>query len=178
MPTPPASLVDFDVPRRPTLRVIRGGKHGEPVQLTLDLEWEVAPGVPAVPFVPPHLAVLRDCGEHADLPDIRFWTARIARAIAEVSTGDRPIGQLSKWINRRELAKLARRNAAIARHPSVRARKAPLRPKEIRGVRVCPVAPGIVETSAVLVGAERAQAMAMRFEVVGGRWLATAVELG
>jgi hypothetical protein len=45
-------------------------------------------------------------------------------------------------------------------------------------VRVCPVAPGIVETSAVLVGGERAQAVAIRLEAVAGRWLATAVVLG
>jgi hypothetical protein len=39
------------------------------------------------------------------------------------------------------------------------------------------VAPGIVETSAVLVGADRAQAIAIRLEATNGRWLATAIEM-
>jgi hypothetical protein len=48
----------------------------------------------------------------------------------------------------------------------------------VRSVRVCPVAPGIVETSAVLVGPDRARAVAIRLEAIAGRWLATAVEFG
>jgi hypothetical protein len=48
----------------------------------------------------------------------------------------------------------------------------------VRAVRVCRVAPGIVETSAVLVGGDRAQAIAIRLEAVDGRWLATVIQLG
>ncbi|MEY4170440.1 MAG: hypothetical protein RLZ94_1513 [Actinomycetota bacterium] len=38
--------------------------------------------------------------------------------------------------------------------------------------------PGVVEASAVVIGGERARAVALRLEVVRGRWLATAIEMG
>jgi hypothetical protein len=65
----------------------------------------------------------------------------------------------------------------ISRHPSARAQRGVARLRTVRSVRVCPVAPGIVETSAVLVGADRAQAIAIRLEATNGRWLATAIEM-
>lgn len=177
MTTPTTLLPYLEVARRPELRVIPGGKRAEPVQLALDLEWEVAPGIPAVPPVPPHLTVIGNGKEAgADLPDIGRWTARMARAVAEVSVGERPLTQLTRWVSRPELAKLSRR--AGARQVAERGRRTAPRTRMVKSVRVCPVAPGIVETSAVLVGAERAQAVAMRFELTAGRWLATAIELG
>lgn len=171
------STVDFDVPRRPRLTLLPGGRRSEPVQLTLDLEWEVAPGIPAIPPVPSHLSVIGS-GTDADLPDIGRWSARIARAVAEVSAGERPLAQLTRWVSRPELAKLGRKHAEATRRPAIRNSGAAPRTRMVRSVRVCPVAPGVVESCAVLVGADRAHAVAMRFEVTDGRWLATAIELG
>jgi hypothetical protein len=71
---------------------------------------------------------------------------------------------------------LARRGAAALRHPAGKARAPQCR--RVRSVRVTSPAPGIVEASAVVIGGERARAVALRLEVVRGRWLATAVELG
>jgi hypothetical protein len=48
----------------------------------------------------------------------------------------------------------------------------------VRSVRVTSPAPGVVEASAVVIGGERARAVALRLEVVRGRWLATAIEIG
>jgi len=162
----------------PTLRLIGANAPGE--QLSLQYEWEVAPGVPAVPPVPSALHLVGAGGTDLDpdLPDPGPWAARLARAIAEVSIGERPPGQLTRWVARDELARLTRRAAAIARHPSSRAQRGVSRLRIVRAVRVCPVAPGIVETSAVLVGGDRAQAIAIRLEAVADRWLATAVQLG
>lgn len=175
MTTPHQAAIDLDVPRRPRLRVLAGGRHAEPVQLTLALEWEVSPGVPAVPPVPSHLAVIGSASAAGqNLPDIGRWSARMASAFAEVAAGERPVGQFTKWVSRPELAKLARRHATASRR---RGAGSP-RTRMVKSVRVCPVAPGIVESCAVLVGAERAQAVAMRFEATDGRWLATAIELG
>ena len=155
--------------------------HPDARQLSLPYEYDVAPGVPAVPPVPPGLrAVTAEDPSVADpeLPDVRKWAARLARAIAEVSVGERPPGQLTRWVARDELARLALRGQAVHRHPSSRAQRGVSRLRSVRAVRACPVAPGIVETSAVIVGGDRARAIAIRFEAVEGRWLATAVQLG
>lgn len=179
MTIPTNLLSEPQIVRRPELRLLRGGRAGEPVQLTLDLEWEVAPGVPAIPPVPSHLTVIGNGADAGvDLPDVGRWAARMARAVAEVSVGERPISQLTRWVTRTELVKLGRRGTSAARRPPARGRQVAPRTRMVRAVRVCPVAPGIVETSAVLVGGGRAQAVAMRFEVTAGRWLATAIELG
>lgn len=108
--------------------------------------------------------------------------ARIARAIAEVADGDRPAAQLSRWVERAPLAKLHARGAAFRRHPAVRGRRQELAAvraaQQVRAVRVCPVAPGVVESSAVLVGGGRGRAIALRFEARGADWIVTAVEVG
>ena len=163
------------------LRLIPGRREPRPEQLSLAYEWEVAPGVPAVPPVPRGLHLVGgDMALTLDptLPDPGPWVARLARAVAEVSVGERPPGQLTRWVARDELARLARRGVHVARHPSARAQRGVARLRTVRAVRVCPVAPGIVETSAVLVGGDRAQAIAIRLEAVDGRWLATVVQLG
>ena len=106
----------------------------------------------------------------------------MARAVSEVGSGDRPAGQLTRWVERDELARLAARGTAVARHPSVRMRRAQLASeraqRQVRAVRICPIRPGVVETSAVLVGAGRGQAIAMRMEQRADRWLVTALSLG
>jgi hypothetical protein len=160
------------------LRLIPGMKPDGPEQLPLALEWEVSPGVPAVPPVPPDLRIVGSPDlQEAPLPDPGRWLSQLARAIAEVSVGERPPGQLTRWVSRTELAKLAARATYISRHPSARAQRGVSRSRTVRAVRVCPVAPGIVETSAVLVGTDRAQAIAIRLEATAGRWLATAIEM-
>jgi hypothetical protein len=163
---------------RAALRLIPGRAAQ---QLSLPLEYEVGPGVPAEPPTPTSLRVVGTVDlppEDQDLPDPGFWAAKMARTISEVASGERPPGQLTRWVARDELARLARRGQAVQRHPSARAKRGVSRLRSVRAVRVCPVAPGIVETSAVLVGGDRAQAVALRLEVVAGRWLVTAVALG
>jgi len=162
-------------------RAARRGMHlvpdAGPRQLALEYEYDVAPGVPAIPTVPRHLHLVSDEPAVAgNLPSPAAWTAQLARAIAEVASGERPPGQLTSHVARDQLMRLATRGRAVARHPSRRGVAAPLR--TVRGIRVCPVATGIVEASAVLVGAQRAQAIALRLEAAGSRWVATAVELG
>jgi hypothetical protein len=100
----------------------------------------------------------------------------LARAIGEVAAGQRPAAQLTNHVSADQLRPIARLGH-VARHPSARPRREAGRLKRVSGVRVCAVAPGVVEASAVLVGEQRAQALAMRLEAKGGRWVATAVEL-
>ncbi len=101
----------------------------------------------------------------------------MARAIYEVASGERPAAQLSRWVERSTLERIGTRGAAMARHPSMRVHHGVSRLRKVRSVRVCAVASGVVEASAVIVGMERSHAMALRLEVVDGRWLITAIEM-
>ena len=158
----------------------------------LPLDWVLPSGLPAVPppvrrlrLVPGSEAPAAngsvrsiravDPGE-PPLPAAAPWVARLAPAILEVVAGERPAGQLTRWVTAEIRETLGRRGAAALRHPAGKGR--PPQCRRVRSVRVTEPAPGVVEASAVVVGGVRARAVAIRLEVVRGRWLATAVELG
>ena len=167
---------------QPRLRLIPGAGNQ---QLALPYEYEVAPGVPAIPSVPRHLHAIpdeTDADPGAMIPEglepPGRWTQRLARAIAEVATGERPAAQLHGHVTREVQTYLSLRGQSVARHPSSRQTRGTTRLRSVRGVRVCPVAPGVVEASAVLIGSDRARALALRLEAQGDQWVATAVHLG
>ncbi len=167
---------------QPRLRLVAGDGNQ---QLAFPYEYEIAPGVPAVPPVSRHLHSMPDevdTDPGAMIPEglepPGRWTQRLARAIAEVATGERPAAQLQGHVTREVQTYLSLRGQSVARHPSSRQTRGTTRLRSVRGVRVCPVAPGVVEASAVLVGSDRARALALRLEVQGDQWVATAVHLG
>jgi len=168
---------------RPQLRVIDGQRSSSvPEQMALPLSWQVD-GVPATPPAPGYLRVVRDADEQAELaasagdrPHPIAWTAQVARAIYEVAQGERPAAQLRRHVAREQLATLAIRGTSYARHPAARHARGMSRLRQVRAVRCCLVAPGIVEASAVIVGAARSHAVALRLEAQPGSWLVTAVE--
>ena len=160
-------------PRPRHLSLIEGGLADGPRQLTLPLSWHVAPGVPAHPAVP--VDIVDSPGD--PMPDPVAWTAQITRAIVEVAHGERPPAQLTRWVAKSQLSLLAARGRSFARHPAARSQGSTSRLRRIRGVRCCRVAPGIVEASAVVVGAQRSSAVAIRLQAYRGRWVVTAVEM-
>ena len=167
---------------RPKLRVLPGGSSGRSStdQLSLALEWSTAPGLAARPPAPGDIRALETSTAEAhqsQLPRASEWAARMARAIYEVSTGERPAAQLSQWVERATLERINLRGSAMARHPAMRVHQGVSRLRKVRSVRVCTVAAGIVEASAVIVGMERSHAVALRMEITDGRWLVTAIEM-
>ena len=110
------------------------------------------------------------------LPHPVEWTARMARAVIEAVAGERPPTQLTKWTTREVFNQVSVRAQVARRHPAGKALAAPLR--KVGSVRVCAVAPGIVEACAVVSGMTRARAVAMRFEARNDRWILTALQLG
>lgn len=167
---------------RPKLRVLPGGSSGRKNtdQLSLALEWSTAPGLAARPPAPGDIRALETStaeAHHTELPRASEWAARMARAIYEVSTGERPAAQLSQWVERLALERINLRGSAMARHPAMRMHQGVSRLRKVRSVRVCTVAAGIVEASAVIVGMERSHAVALRMEITDGRWLVTAIEM-
>lgn len=158
-----------------------------PRQLRLAYEYEVSPGVSAVPAAGRHLQLVPPAAAapahsptaqqpHPTLPPAGRWAGQLARAIGEVAAGQRPVAQLTTHVAADQLRPIALLGN-VARHPSSRTHRDAGRLKGVSGVRVCAVAPGVVEASAVLVGEQRAHALAMRLEAKGERWVATAVEL-
>lgn len=183
-PTPSAGSA-ASATRRSTRAPMRPAVAPAAEQLELPFEWEVAPGVPAMPMVPAHLRlvgsaeVAETSAEGADAPKAA-WVARMALAIYEVGSGHRPAGQLTRWVKAEALNRLEARGRAASRHPSTRVlRPTASTPQKhaIRGIRVCPVAPSVYETSAVIVGS-RGTAIAMRLERVAEQWLVTDLSLG
>ena len=176
---------------QPHLTLIQGGRTcqsgdaPDAQQIPLALQWQIAPGVPAVrPLpqqvtagLPTHIEVFNDEGMPTAVPHPVTWASHMARMVFEVGCGERPAAQLNKWVSRDTLNTLALRGQSYARHPATRAQKGMSRLRRVSGVRAMQVAPGIVEASAVLVGTARSHAVAMRMEARGNQWVLTAIEM-
>lgn len=148
-----------------------------PGQLPLPLVWHLPSGLPAVPRLR-LVAADEEPGPEVlgPPPPTRAWVAQIARAICEVADGERPATQLVRWVSRDELRRLAARAAAYTRHPSNTRRRPPM--SRVGSVRLCLVSASAAEACAVLLGPQRARAVALRFEAARDRWVVTAISLG
>jgi hypothetical protein len=96
-----------------------------------------------------------------------------------VVAGHRPPAQLVRWTSREVFRDLERRTRLAQRAATAAGgmpgQRSTLRP-QVRSVHVCPVAPEVAEASVHVRHGRRSRAVAMRFEVVQGRWRCTAVE--
>ncbi len=110
----------------------------------------------------------------SDLPEPEPFTAKIAQAIVEVISGQRPATQLIRHTSPTVYSVLARRALVSNR----RLASGPRRPAVVRRVRVCEPADGVVEACAVVVAHGRVRALALRLEGLDGRWLVTQVAVG
>ncbi|MGC0249701.1 Rv3235 family protein [Pseudactinotalea sp. Z1748] len=112
---------------------------------------------------------------HTDLPDPASWAATLARATVEVLQGQRPPAQLIRWMDADLWAALNRRallGVQVAGRPD---RPAQVRPRRVHG---CAVSATTWEFSVVLHDGDRMRAVALRLEVLRGRWCATALSIG
>ncbi|MDN5795574.1 MAG: Rv3235 family protein [Intrasporangium sp.] len=108
------------------------------------------------------------------LPDPLPFVAKIAQAIVEVITAQRPAPQLIRHTSPAIYSGLARRALVAAKRRPGGAR----RPAMVRRVRICEPADGIVEACAVVVVHGRVRALALRLEGLDGRWLVTQLTVG
>ncbi|GEL95130.1 Rv3235 family protein [Cellulomonas composti] len=112
-------------------------------------------------------------------PDPALDPARIAGTLAhgvvEVLVGRRNAAQLARWVSPGVFDALRARATVSARTLGPRlAGRAPV----LRSVRVCPIAPGVVEAAVVVDDGARVRAVALRLEVHRGAWRATVLEVG
>lgn len=106
------------------------------------------------------------------LPDPVRATAQVAQGIVDVLSGLRPIGQLNQYTSDevRELLRSRQKVRAIDR----RGHRLP----KVVSIRVTTPHASVIEASAIVGGAPRARALALRLEGLDGRWQCTALEMG
>lgn len=164
--------------RRPTQSQIQPPTDG-----SLALHYPAEPPATALAVVPtPALRLVPDPesrpdGDVAGPPEVSAWAARLVQAIAEVVVGDRPVGQLVRWVEPAVYADLYRRVRLLGLTTSAGIRTASDR-SSIRSVRVCAPAEGAVEVAAHVRHGARSRAIALRLEIHRDRWICTALEMG
>jgi len=107
------------------------------------------------------------------LPEAQEWSAKLALAITQALTGQRPAAQLNRWVVEEVLAAISisqRRSLPLHGRTAV--------PTALRSLRVQHPDPEVAEVSAHVAIGKRSAAMAFRLEALGDRWLCTALELG
>jgi hypothetical protein len=107
------------------------------------------------------------------LPDAQEWSAKLALAIIQALTGQRPAAQLNRWVVDEVLAAIS-----MYQRRSLRTHGRIAVPTALRSIRVQHPDPEVAEVSAHVVIGKRSAAMAFRLEALGDRWLCTALELG
>lgn len=100
------------------------------------------------------------------LPDPAKWVARLTQAIIEVRAGLRPHHQLSRWTSHSVLTDLRLQTATESRRPAR---------MQVTSVHIGQPLDGVVEACAVVAGAARSLAVALRLEGWDGRWICTSV---
>ena len=108
------------------------------------------------------------------LPDPTAFVGRLAQAVVEIVSGQRPAPQVIRHTAPTVYSVIARQAMVAGR----RRLPGPRRPAVVRRVRVCEPADGIVEACAVVVAHGRVRALALRLEGLDGRWLVTALTIG
>nr|WP_256248499.1 Rv3235 family protein [Pseudarthrobacter sp. R1] len=116
-----------------------------------------------------------------ELSEVRTITRGTIQAAMEVLAGIRPVHQLARRLDPRCLAALQHRACLIRREITRTGNPALARLHRnsiVRSVRVCEVAEGIYEASAVVVDDVRARAVAIRLERGKQVWRVTELVIG
>jgi hypothetical protein len=116
-----------------------------------------------------------------ELSEVRAIARGTVQAAMEVLAGIRPVHQLARRLDPRCLSALQHR-ACLIRREVARTNNPALarlhRNSTVRSVRVCEVAEGIFEASAVVVDDVRARAVALRLERGKQVWRVTELVIG
>jgi hypothetical protein len=153
-PDPPAALIDGS--------------------LALAFPPSVSTGLP-LRLVPPAAAAATEPAPTPILHPRRF-AAPFSQGVAEVLMGVRPPQQLAQATTLDVLGQLERNAGRLAPRSTVRNAVRP-RPR-VSSVRLCEPAPGVAEVCAVVDTGVRRRAIALRLEVIEGRWQCTVLRVG
>jgi hypothetical protein len=126
-------------------------------------------------LVPPADACEPDTSAPAT-PSARRFAAPFAQGIAEVLMGVRPPQQLAQATTLDVLAQLERNAGRLA--PRVVNRSGTRARPRVSSIRLCEPAAGVAEVCAVVNTGVRRRAIAIRLEVIDGRWQCTVLRVG
>jgi len=104
-----------------------------------------------------------------ELPPPKQWLDRLLVVVLECLEGWRPVVQLRGHASPLVIGGLVARRRGSMLRPGVVPR--------VRSIHVTEPTPGIVEACAVVSRVGRVQAIAIRMEVVSGRWRCTALHV-
>lgn len=116
---------------------------------------------------------------HSLRAELEKWVDRYVQAAVEIVAGDRPAAQLVRWTLPSVHQDLVRRAALVARagrHEPGRGRPPGVTRPKVSGVRLSFLTETAVEAAIHLRHGDRSRAVAARFELVRGRWVATALD--
>ena len=177
--TPVQTLAEVLVLRRPPrLDGPYDDEHAEPPAPLVD-------GSLALAFPPSvstglSLRLVPPAGAAAPGPSMilspRRFAAPLAQGVAEVLMGVRPPQQLAQATTLDVLGQLERNAGRLAPRDPARNKARP-RPR-VSSVRLCEPAAGVAEVCAVVDTGVRRRAIALRLEVVDGRWQCTVLRVG
>lgn len=130
----------------------------------------------ALDFFPPDAEgdFERQPSRRSQLEDPHPFVAKMAQAIIEVISGQRPAPQLIRHTTPPIYEVLARRALVSTRRQSAGGRRAAI----VRRIRLCEPVDGVVEASAVVIAHGRVRALALRAEGLDGRWIITQLTIG
>ncbi len=136
------------------------------------------------PPVVPATQVLRGADAVVVPPAVRKevhrWALTFGQSSVEAVLGDRPVSQLLRWTSAevyRDLAHRARvvSQAALRQAGGHGQRRPAVRP-QVSQARLCFVGAGIAEIALTVQYGPRVRALAARVELLGGRWVCTALQ--
>lgn len=113
----------------------------------------------------------------ADLPDPEPLLRNLSLGVLEVLAGARDAEQLARWMTEDAYRKLVVRSNLAARARSARGVAASRPAYTLLSVRHSSPADSVVEAVAVVAGAARTRAIAIRLEGMDRRWRATSLAL-
>ena len=145
--------------------------------LALAFPPSVSTGLP-LRLVPPAGAAepVPSPAQPAAFPDPRRIAAPFAQGVAEVLMGVRPPQQLAQVTTLDVLGQLERNAGRLA--PRAASRNAARPRPRVSTVRLCEPATGVAEVCAVVDTGVRRRALALRLEILEGRWQCTVLRVG
>lgn len=115
--------------------------------------------------------------EDVGLPDPRPLVTNLARCVVEILAGAREIEQIARWVSDEVYRHLLKRVVLAARARSVRGSSTARPTFSVGAVRLTRPSDDVVEAVVVMHGRARSRAVAVRLEVMGTRWRATAIHV-
>ena len=121
--------------------------------------------------------VLRPAGPRRQHSQLEARSRRLVQALVEIVDGDRPVGQILRMATDVVYDDLVARLASLGAATARGARVGPLSTR-VASVHVEQPRRDCAEVSARIVQGSRSRALALRLDLVDGRWLCSALRWG